>query len=68
MKINMEHWWKGTDRGEMKYSVKNLPHYHFIHLKSRMNLPQIEPRPPRRESKRNVLYLKPQTVPRNKHY
>ena len=67
MKINVEHWWKGTDRGEMNYSVKNLPHYHFIHLKFRMNLPEIEPRPPRGEAKRNVLYLNPQAVPRNKH-
>ena len=22
MKMNMEHWWNGTDRGKQKYSVK----------------------------------------------
>jgi len=37
MKMSVEDWWKGIERGEVYYSEKNLPHYHFIHLKSHMN-------------------------------
>ena len=55
MMMSVEHWWKGKDRGEMKYSEKNLPHYHFIHLKSHMKWPEIEPRLPRGETKSNVF-------------
>jgi len=43
MKMSMEHWWNNTDRGKAKYSEKNLPPFHCVHDKYRMDLPRIEP-------------------------
>jgi hypothetical protein len=46
----MEHRWNEVDRGKPKYSGKNLSQCHFIHHKSHMDWPGIEPRPPRWEA------------------
>jgi hypothetical protein len=46
MKMNMEHWWNDTDRRKVKYSDKNLPQCHFVHHKSHINRPRIEPGAP----------------------
>jgi hypothetical protein len=29
--MSMEHWWSDTDRGKLKYSVKNLSQCHPAH-------------------------------------
>jgi hypothetical protein len=42
----MEHRWNEIDRGKPKYSGKNLSQFHFVHHKSHMDLPGIEPGPP----------------------
>jgi hypothetical protein len=46
----MEHRWNEIDRGKPKYSGKNLSQYHFVHQKSHMDWPGIEPGPPRWEA------------------
>jgi hypothetical protein len=46
----MEHRWNEIDRGKPKYSGKNLSQYHFVHHKSYMDWPGIEPGPPRWEA------------------
>jgi hypothetical protein len=38
----MEDWWNNTDRGNTKYSEKNLPHCYFIHHKLHMDRVGIE--------------------------
>jgi hypothetical protein len=43
----MEHQWNETDREKPKNSGKNLSQCHFVHHKSNMERPGIEPRPPR---------------------
>jgi hypothetical protein len=45
--ISMEHRWNEIDRGKPKYSGKNLSQCHFVHHKSHMDSPGIEPGPPR---------------------
>jgi hypothetical protein len=45
----MEHRWNETDSRKPKYS-KNLSQCHFIHLKSHMDWPGIEPGPARWEA------------------
>jgi hypothetical protein len=45
--VLMEHRWNEIDRGKPKYSEKNLSQCHFSHQKSNMDLPGIEPGPPR---------------------
>jgi hypothetical protein len=46
----MEHQWNEIDRGKPKYSGENLSQCHFVHNKSRMYWPGIEPGPPRWEA------------------
>jgi hypothetical protein len=41
----MEHGWNETDSGKPKYSGKNLSQCHFVHHKSHMHRPGIEPEP-----------------------
>jgi hypothetical protein len=42
----MEHRWNEIDKGKPKYSRKNLSQCHFVHHKSHMDWPRIEPGPP----------------------
>jgi hypothetical protein len=42
--LSLEHRWNEINRGKSKYSEKNLSQYHFVHHKSHMHLPGIEPR------------------------
>jgi hypothetical protein len=42
----MEHRWNEIDRGKLKNSGKNLSQYHFVHHKSHMDCPGIEPGSP----------------------
>jgi hypothetical protein len=46
----MERRWNGIDRGKPKNWGKNLSQCHFVHHKSHMDRPCIEPGPPRWEA------------------
>jgi hypothetical protein len=39
----MEHWWNNTDRGKLKYLEKILLLGQFVHHKSNIDWPGIEP-------------------------
>ena len=43
MKMSMECWWTDNDRRKAKYSEKNLSQSHFVHHRSYMDRPGIEP-------------------------
>jgi hypothetical protein len=45
--ILMEHRWNESDKGKPKYSEKHLSQCHFVHHKSHMEQPGIEPGLPR---------------------
>jgi hypothetical protein len=45
----MKQRWNETDRGNPKYSEKNLSQCHFVDHKSHMDRPGIEPGPPQSE-------------------
>jgi hypothetical protein len=46
MDVNMDQWWNDTDRGNLKYSEKNLSHCCFIHHKSPIDYYRVDARPP----------------------
>jgi hypothetical protein len=46
----MENRWNKIYRGKPKYSGGNVSQCHFVHHKSHMDRPGIEPGPPRREA------------------
>jgi hypothetical protein len=40
----MDHWWNDSERGNWKYSDRNLSHCSLVHSKSHVNRPGIEPK------------------------
>jgi hypothetical protein len=51
----MEHRWNEIERGKRKNLGKNMSQCHFVHHKSHMDWPGIEPGPPRWEAAANRL-------------
>jgi hypothetical protein len=47
VKIIVEHWWNGSDRGKAEYWEKNLSQYHTVHRRPHIDWPGIETVPPR---------------------
>jgi len=45
MAMNMDQWWNDADRGNLKYSEKNLSHCHFVHHKSHIDYCVVDARP-----------------------
>ena len=41
--MNMERWWNGTDRGQMRYSEENFSKWYLVHQKSHVHWSEIEP-------------------------
>jgi hypothetical protein len=41
--MSVSYWWSHTDRGKPKYYKKTLSQCHFVHHKSHMDRPVIEP-------------------------
>jgi hypothetical protein len=50
MKVGVENFWNGTDRGNPKFYEKKLPHCHFAHHKSHTGSYGIEIEPLGREA------------------
>jgi hypothetical protein len=48
--VDISWTWNDPDKGNPKYSERNLSQYHFFHKKSHMDWPGIEPGPPRWEA------------------
>jgi len=47
---SMEHWWDDIYRGKVKFSEKNLYHWHLYHHKSHTERTGDEPAALRREA------------------
>jgi hypothetical protein len=41
--LSMQHWWDDTDRGKPKYFEKSLSYSNFVHPKSHVDWPGLEP-------------------------
>lgn len=47
MKVSMDHWWNEADKRKQNYWEKHLSQCHFVHHRSHIGCPGIEPGPPR---------------------
>ena len=46
--MSMEQWWNDTDRAKLQYLKKKMSQFHFVHHKTHMVWPEIEPMPVQR--------------------